>query len=111
MARLRDALGQVDALAPDAHFDLTLAAYNMGRGRLRYVRRMARERGLDPDVWFDNVEVVALERVGQEPVRYVANVNRFYLAYSLALERRAEAERGRRLRGEEEVRETGTSPP
>jgi membrane-bound lytic murein transglycosylase MltF len=97
MALLRDVVGQERPLAPDARLDLALAAYNMGRGRLRYVRRMASERGLDPDVWFDNVELMALERVGQEPVRYVANVNRFYVAYALALQRRAEADRQRRV--------------
>jgi membrane-bound lytic murein transglycosylase MltF len=97
MALLSDVVAQAGPLAPDAQFDLALAAYNMGRGRLRYLRRMASERGLDPDVWFDHVELVALERVGQEPVRYVANVNRFYVAYALALQRRAEAERERRV--------------
>jgi membrane-bound lytic murein transglycosylase MltF len=93
MALLRERVPE--ARTADAHFDFCLAAYNMGRGRLRQMRREARERGLDPDVWFDNVELVTLERVGQEPVRYVANVNKYYVAYTLALHDRAESQRQR----------------
>jgi hypothetical protein len=43
-------------------------------------------RGLDPNRWFFNVEKVVAERVGSEPVRYVANINKYYVAYRLAFE-------------------------
>ena len=43
------------------------AAYNAGPGRMRQLRREATERGLDPNVWFNNVERVASERIGREP--------------------------------------------
>jgi len=40
--------------------------------------------GLDPNVWFDNVEIATALVAGQEPVRYVANVYRYYVAYRMA---------------------------
>jgi membrane-bound lytic murein transglycosylase MltF len=35
---------------------LTFASYNAGPGRVRQLRREAERRGLDPNVWFGNVE-------------------------------------------------------
>jgi membrane-bound lytic murein transglycosylase MltF len=40
-------------------------------------------RGLDPNVWFDNVERVADYRIGRETVQYVANIYKYYIAYTL----------------------------
>ena len=34
-------------------------------------------------MWFNNVERVAAARVGQEPVRYVRNIYKYYVAYKL----------------------------
>ena len=39
--------------------------------------------GFDPNRWFGSVERIALEDVGPEPVRYVANINKYYVAYQL----------------------------
>jgi len=68
----------------------TFAAYNAGPGRVRQLRRIAEERGLNPNVWFGNVEQIASERIGRETVTYVANIFKYYVAYRLVLE---EAER------------------
>ena len=38
--------------------------------------------GLDPNQWFHNVELVAARRVGREPVQYVANIFKYYIAYT-----------------------------
>jgi membrane-bound lytic murein transglycosylase MltF len=57
------------------------AAYNCGPGRVRSLRREAGNRGLDPNRWFNNVEIVAADRVGPEPVTYVANILKYYTAY------------------------------
>ena len=62
---------------------MTFAAYNAGPGRLRQLRREAAQRGLDPNVWFGNVERVASERIGRETVTYVSNIYKYYLAYTL----------------------------
>ena len=73
---------------------MTFAAYNAGPGRLQQLRREAAARGLDPNVWFGNVERVASERVGRETVTYVSNIFKYYIAYRLLnaqQERRAAA--------------------
>src|SRR5262249_43100450 len=62
------------------------AAYNAGPGRIRQLRAEAKTRGLDPNVWFDNVEQIASERIGRETVQYVSNIYKYYVAYTLALE-------------------------
>ena len=59
------------------------AAYNAGPGRVRQLRREAAERGLDPNVWFNNVERVAAERIGRETVTYVSNIYKYYVTYLL----------------------------
>jgi len=59
------------------------AAYNAGPGRLRQLRREAATRGLDPNVWFNNVERVASERIGRETVTYVGNIYKYYVTYLL----------------------------
>jgi membrane-bound lytic murein transglycosylase MltF len=62
---------------------MTFAAYNAGPGRLRQLRREAEKRGLNPNVWFGNVERVASERIGRETVTYVSNIYKYYLTYRL----------------------------
>jgi membrane-bound lytic murein transglycosylase MltF len=59
------------------------AAYNAGPARIRALRSEARTLGLDPNVWFDNVERVADYRIGRETVQYVANIYKYYIAYTL----------------------------
>jgi membrane-bound lytic murein transglycosylase MltF len=62
---------------------MTFAAYNCGPGRLRQLRRETEKKGLDPNVWFGNVERVASERIGRETVTYVSNIYKYYIAYKL----------------------------
>jgi membrane-bound lytic murein transglycosylase MltF len=59
------------------------AAYNAGPGRVRQLRRGAMSRGLDPNVWFNNVERIASERIGRETVTYVSNIYKYYVTYLL----------------------------
>jgi membrane-bound lytic murein transglycosylase MltF len=71
---------------PMTELDKTLfafASYNAGPERIRALRREAAARKLDPNVWFDNVERVAAERIGRETVQYVSNIYKYYIAYSL----------------------------
>jgi membrane-bound lytic murein transglycosylase MltF len=62
------------------------ASYNAGPGRIRQLRREAEKRGLDPNVWFGNVEQIASERIGRETVTYVSNIYKYYVAYRLIVE-------------------------
>jgi membrane-bound lytic murein transglycosylase MltF len=78
-------------LTPEVRLDFALAAYNAGPTRIQRMRRLAADRGLDPNRWFGNVERVAHEKIGDEPVRYVANVHSYYTAYKLSSELDAEA--------------------
>ena len=64
----------------------TFASYNAGPGRIRQLRREAEKRGLNPNVWFGNVEVIAAERIGRETVTYVSNIYKYYVAYKLVVE-------------------------
>jgi membrane-bound lytic murein transglycosylase MltF len=73
----------------------SFASYNAGPARIRALRREAQQRGLDPNVWFNNVERVASERIGRETVTYVSNIYKYYVAYTLAMEERQEKERAR----------------
>ena len=59
------------------------AAYNAGPGRVRQLRREAEKRGLNPNEWFNHVEVVAAEKIGRETVTYVSNIYKYYIAYKL----------------------------
>ncbi|WP_253958289.1 transporter substrate-binding domain-containing protein [Rhizobium sp. WYJ-E13] len=63
------------------------AAYNAGPGNLRKFRDKAKAMGLDPNVWFGNVENAASEIVGRETVQYVSNIYKYYVAYSLLVAR------------------------
>ena len=61
----------------------TFASYNAGPARIRGLRRKAEAAGLDPNLWFDNVEVIAAREIGRETVQYVSNIYKYYLAYKL----------------------------
>ncbi len=66
------------------------ASYNAGAGRVAQLRREAARRGLDPNVWFHNVEYVAAEKIGAETVTYVSNIYKYSIAYQLLWDARAE---------------------
>ncbi len=83
MAHLRETYFTKEALPPAVQWDFMLAAYNMGPARLAQLRRQAAKAGLNPDRWFNHVEYMALRQVGREPVRYVGNINKYYVAYRL----------------------------
>ena len=65
----------------------SFAAYNAGPGRISQLRREAREKGLDANKWFGNVELIAAKDIGQETVQYVSNVYKYYVAYKMVKEK------------------------
>ena len=62
---------------------LSLAAYNAGPNRIQQCRRLAAKLGYDPNKWFRHTEIAAMRLIGSETVRYVSNIQKYYLAYSL----------------------------
>jgi membrane-bound lytic murein transglycosylase MltF len=73
----------------------TFASYNAGPGRMQQLRKLAAKRGLDPNKWFNNVEVIAAEKIGRETVTYVANIYKYYLAYQMITEQHEEREKAK----------------
>jgi membrane-bound lytic murein transglycosylase MltF len=62
------------------------ASYNCGPGNVSKARKEAARRGLDPDRWFNNVEIVIAEQVGIETTTYVRNIYKYYAAYKFSLD-------------------------
>ena len=85
----------------DASFDefnrtlFAFAAYNAGPNRIARLRKLAPDRGLDPNVWFDNVEIIVSEKIGRETTTYVRNILKYYTSYKLTLELQGAAEEAR----------------
>jgi membrane-bound lytic murein transglycosylase MltF len=79
----------------DAHFSETdrplfaFASYNAGPANIARMRALATERGLNPDVWFNNVEIVVAEKIGIETTTYVRNIFKYYASYRLIREAQA----------------------
>ena len=77
---------------PDAKFSgnnrplFAFASYNAGPGNISKMRKEAVKRGLDPDQWFNNVEIVTAQKIGMETTTYVRNIFKYYVSYRLQLE-------------------------
>jgi membrane-bound lytic murein transglycosylase MltF len=88
---------------PDAKFDeaertlFAFASYNAGPGNISKLRKLAIQRGLDGDQWFNNVEIVVAAKIGIETTTYVRNIYKYYVAYTLV---EAAQEAARKAKGE-----------
>jgi len=71
-------------ILPRDRVRFSLAAYNAGPVKMRRARTKAAKMHLDPNRWFRNVEMAMLKIVGQETVRYVSNINKYYVIYNNA---------------------------
>jgi membrane-bound lytic murein transglycosylase MltF len=84
-----------DRYFKEAKFDeqnrtlFAFASYNAGPNRIAQIRTEAKNQGLNPNKWFNNVEIVASKRIGQETVHYVRNIYKYYTAYRLQLDAQA----------------------
>jgi membrane-bound lytic murein transglycosylase MltF len=74
----------------------TFASYNAGPARVRQLRQRAEQRGLNPNKWFNNVEVIASERIGRETVQYVSNIYKYYLAYQMVMAQEEQRQKAKR---------------
>tara|TARA_B100000809_G_scaffold111491_1_gene110055 strand:+ start:5141 stop:6754 length:1614 start_codon:yes stop_codon:yes gene_type:complete len=87
LAFLRDRYFSSEIIDPLNRTLFSLAAYNAGPRRITQLRRETATMGLDPNIWFDNVEIVAARRFGRETVQYVSNIYKYYIAYRLIADR------------------------
>lgn len=69
----------------DRHL-LSFAAYNAGPTRISRLRRQAPDLGIDPNVWFGQMEMLVARKVGMEPVTYVRNIFKYYVTYKMMRE-------------------------
>jgi membrane-bound lytic murein transglycosylase MltF len=82
---------------PDVRFSdadrplFAFASYNAGPGNIARMRKEAEQRGLDPDTWFNNVEIVTAEKIGIETTTYVRNIYKYCVSYKLTLDASAHA--------------------
>ncbi|MFV2072391.1 MAG: transglycosylase SLT domain-containing protein [Thermoanaerobaculales bacterium] len=106
LAFLRDRYFSDPGIPDDARFNFSLAAYNAGPARIAGIRRQAEQQGYDPNRWFFDVETIAAAEIGRETVRYVSNINKYYVAYRLSyrgnLRRQLEMESMKRTRSRQE---------
>jgi membrane-bound lytic murein transglycosylase MltF len=65
----------------------TFASYNAGAGKVAQLRKQAQQKGLNANVWFRNVEIIAAEKIGRETVQYVSNIYKYYIAYRLIMDK------------------------
>lgn len=63
------------------------ASYNAGPARVAKLRKEARQQGFNPDIWFNNVELIAAKRIGRETVQYVSNIYKYYVAYQMIVKK------------------------
>ena len=69
------------------------ASYNAGPARVMALRKKAGTMGLDPNLWFHNVEIAAANDIGRETVQYVGNIYKYYIAYRMIADHTAKNEK------------------
>jgi membrane-bound lytic murein transglycosylase MltF len=62
------------------------ASFKAGPVRVQRLRAKARALGLSPNLWFNNVELVAAREIGRETVDYVANIYKYHTAFKSIVE-------------------------
>jgi membrane-bound lytic murein transglycosylase MltF len=92
---IADQLGEEEGVDKINRGLFAFASYNAGPARIAGLRRKAAQRGLDPNKWFGNVEMVAAREIGQETVTYVANIYKYYVSYTLVVREMEARERNR----------------
>jgi membrane-bound lytic murein transglycosylase MltF len=81
--RLKEHYFSDENIAKEDRSLFIFAGYNAGPNRINGFRKIAKERGLDPNKWFGNVELIAAEKIGRETVQYIQNIYNYYVAYTM----------------------------
>lgn len=64
----------------------TFASYRNGAQKIASMRQEAKKRGLDPNQWFNNVELVSAEKAGMGNTAYVRSILKYDVASKLVME-------------------------
>ena len=78
---LKDRYFTADEIDPLNRVLFAFAAYNAGPANIAKARKKAGEMGLDPNSWFGETEIAAGKAISREPVIYVRNIYKYYVAY------------------------------
>lgn len=78
---LRDRYFSAPEITSENAAFLTFASYNAGPRKIAMARSEAEKMGLDPNVWFGNVEIASARIISREPVVYVRNILKYYSQY------------------------------
>ena len=78
---LRDRYFDKQEIAPLDQVLFSFAAYNAGPANIAKARKKAEAMGLDSNIWFGQTEIAAAKSISREPVVYVRNIYKYYVAY------------------------------
>lgn len=96
LRHLRDTYFSSAEIAPLDQVLFSLAAYNAGPSNIARARRRATRMGFDPNKWFGHVEVAAARTISREPVIYVRNIFKYYVALETTAAMQAARDEARR---------------
>ena len=77
---VQDQVVRDEAMDPLNKTLFSFASYNAGPERIQQLRVLAAKRGLNPNVWMNNVALLAAQKIGAETVTYVSNIYKYYIA-------------------------------
>ena len=83
---IRDRYFEDQPMDPLNKILFSLASYNAGPAKVARLRKEAVKMRLDPNIWFDNVEIIAARQIGRETVQYVSNIYKYYIAYRMVID-------------------------
>ena len=66
------------------------ASYNAGPVDSSITQKAA-AHGYNPNLWFNNVEIIASVEIGRQTVDYVRNIYTYYLTYKMVIARQAKS--------------------
>jgi membrane-bound lytic murein transglycosylase MltF len=89
---LRDRYFSDEAIESLDRVLFSFAAYNAGPANISRARKKAASMGFDSNQWFNHVEVAASKTISREPVVYVRNIYKYYVAYKRLEDMRAARE-------------------
>ncbi len=83
LLKLRDGYFPEEALTPVERWRFVFAGYNAGPNRINRIRRNAPPAGIDPDRYFNSVELLVIRQRLAETYFYVRQIEGYYLAYAI----------------------------